>query len=286
MDFEKILDSYRLKINEYLEKCFENKNGEIYDAMRYSLLDGGKRIRPVISLAVCEALGGNMEEALSFGCAIEMIHTYSLIHDDLPCMDNDDYRRGKPTNHKVFGETTAVLAGDALLNMACETLVSADFDKTRIVEALKVIYQSSGADGMVGGQMLDMKAEKESPDGEGLKTLHRKKTGALIDAAAMVGAISAGKDANILKEYSSSLGMAFQIRDDILDIEGNEEIIGKPIYSDEKNNKVTFITLYGIGGAKSQLEEETQKAVDSIAFLGEKGEFLRELAFYLLNRES
>ncbi|MBR1970484.1 MAG: polyprenyl synthetase family protein [Clostridia bacterium] len=286
MSFINTLENYQKKINSFLEEYLSGKKGELYDAVKYSLLAGGKRIRPVLALAVCDALEGDNKKALVFGTALEMIHTYSLIHDDLPCMDNDDFRRGKPTNHKVFGEATAVLSGDALLNMACELITEAGFDAKITVEALRIIYTSSGAEGMVGGQMLDMKAEKVSLNEDELYLLHKKKTGALIDAAASLGAICAEKDKDLLKGYSASLGIAFQIRDDILDVDGDEISLGKPVNSDEKNNKVTFVTLYGIGGAQNKLMEETQNAIDSLEFLGEKGKFLKELALYLLNRES
>lgn len=286
MRFKNTLEDYQKKVNNFLEEYLSGKDGELYDAVRYSLLAGGKRIRPVLSMAVCDALGGDLEKALCYGAALEMIHTYSLIHDDLPCMDNDDFRRGKPTNHKVFGEATAVLCGDALLNMACELIAESEFDDKSNMEALRIIYSSSGAEGMIGGQILDMKAEKVSPDEEGLHLLHKKKTGALIDAAVSLGAICSGKNKDLLKKYSSSLGIAFQICDDILDVNGDEKSLGKPINSDEKNNKVTFVTLYGIGGAQNKLMEETQIAIDSLEFLGEKGLFLRELALYLLNRQS
>ncbi len=286
MSFKNTLENYQKKVNNFLEEYLSGKEGELYDAIKYSLLAGGKRIRPVLTMAVCDALGGDSEKALVFGSALEMIHTYSLIHDDLPCMDNDDFRRGKPTNHKVFGEATAVLSGDALLNMACELIAKTDFDDKSKIEALTIIYSSSGAEGMVGGQILDMKAEKVSLEEEELYLLHKKKTGALIDAAVALGAICSGKDKDLLKGYSESLGIAFQIRDDILDVDGDEISLGKSVNSDEKNNKVTFVTLYGIGGAKNKLMEETQNAIDSLEFLEEKGKFLNELALYLLNRES
>lgn len=286
MNFNACFNNYINEINNYLKDALTGRKGLIYDAMGYSLYAGGKRIRPMLSLACCDALDGNHAAALVYGSAIEMIHTYSLIHDDLPCMDDDDLRRGKPTNHIVYGEDTAVLAGDALLNFACESIVSKyNLPAETSLKALKIIYSASGAEGMIGGQIMDMLAEKEAPDAQTLNLLHSKKTGALIRAAASVGALSAGKDENLFNDYSSSLGLAFQIRDDILDIEGDAEKFGKPILSDEKNNKTTYVTLYGMEEAKKKLSDETQKAIASIEFLGEKGEFLRELALYLLNRE-
>ena len=287
MEFELQLQKYINSVNTYLHSVFDNKTDAVYEAMRYSLYAGGKRVRPVLSLAVTDALKGNAEAALCFGCSLEMIHTYSLIHDDLPCMDNDDLRRGKPTNHKVFGEDMAVLAGDALLNFACENIAAADYINPDIrMNALKILYTASGAEGMIGGQVLDMQAEGKSVDINYLELLHRRKTGALIQASAALGAISAEKPNNILDSYSESLGLAFQIRDDILDVEGDAEKFGKPILSDEKNNKTTYVTLFGIDGAKKRLTEETEKAIDSLQFLGNDGEFLRKFALYLLNREN
>lgn len=285
MDFLKQLELYRNKIDNNMHRLMDGESGHIYDAMRYSLYEGGKRIRPVLTLAVCDAFGGNAEAALCFACALEMVHTYSLIHDDLPCMDNDDIRRGKPTNHKVFGEALATLAGDALLNRACETVVFGGFGAELSLEALGIIFAASGADGMIGGQVLDIESEGKKIDGETLLDLHNKKTGALINAAVSLGAICGGKDKDILSEYSSALGLAFQIRDDILDVEGSAEKFGKPLKSDEKNGKNTFVTLYSAAGAQVRLEEETLRAEQAVASLGEKGEFLSALADYLLKRE-
>ena len=285
--FREKLEEYINQIDTRLHSLLDSREGLIYDAMRYSLYAGGKRIRPVITLACCEALGGDMNAALSYACAIEMIHTYSLIHDDLPCMDNDELRRGKPTNHIVFGEATAVLAGDALLNFACESVLNENIKDSKMqLDALKIIYEASGAEGMIGGQVMDMEAEEKKINGETLTMLHKKKTGALICASAALGAISAGKSASLFEKYASSLGLAFQIRDDILDIEGDAETFGKPIVSDEKNSKTTYVTLYGMDGAKEILKEETKTAINSLEFLGEKKEFLKELALYLLERKN
>lgn len=287
MSFQSEFNTYINTIDTYLHKSLDLKKGSIYDAMRYSLYAGGKRIRPMLTLACCDALGGDFKAALCYGCAIEMIHTYSLIHDDLPCMDNDDLRRGKPTNHIVFGENMAVLAGDALLNYACESVVNSRIDNPSMhLKALKIIYTASGAEGMIGGQVMDMAAEKESISGDVLSLLHKKKTGALISAAASLGAISAQREQDIFSEYAQALGLAFQIRDDILDIEGDALTFGKPIRSDEKNNKTTYVTLYGIDGAKKKLKEETNRAIQSLDFLKDKGEFLRNLALYLLERKN
>ncbi len=286
MQFSEKLEKYINEVNLCLENALEDKKGSVYDAMRYSLLSGGKRIRPVLSLACAEALGGDSAAALYLGCAVEMVHSYSLIHDDLPCMDNDDLRRGKPTNHIVFGEANAVLAGDALLNFACEFLLNSPIDDDKKLKGLRVLFSASGADGMIGGQSLDIEAETRAFNADELTQLHNKKTGAIINAAVSMGAIAAGHDEFKLYDYSSAVGLAFQIRDDILDVSGDEKVIGKPINSDLKNNKTTFVSLFGIDGASKKLEEETQKAIDSIEFLGEKGEFLRQFALYLLKREA
>lgn len=287
MEFHSAFNTYLNTINSHLHTLLGSKQGSVYDAMRYSLYAGGKRIRPVLTLACCDALGGNMDAALCYGSAIEMIHTYSLIHDDLPCMDNDELRRGKPTNHIVFGEDMAVLAGDALLNYACESIVKSHVASPEMnLEALNIIYSASGAEGMIGGQVMDMEAERKPINAEALAVLHQKKTGALITASAALGAICAGKERDLFFDYASSLGLAFQIRDDILDVEGDTETFGKPVLSDEKNNKTTYVSLYGIEGAKKKLEEETNKAIDSIDFLQDRGVFLKELALYLLKRKN
>ncbi len=287
MNFKNKFNEYLDIINLKLHNMFDDKSGSTYESMKYSLYAGGKRIRPVLTLASCDALGGDKEAALCFGCALEMIHTYSLIHDDLPCMDNDDLRRGKPTNHIVFGEHMAVLAGDALLNFACESIVKSplNLDPSVKLKALDVLYSASGAEGMIGGQVMDIRAENEAITAQELEILHNKKTGALINAAASLGAIASGEDEKLFHNYTSSLGLAFQIRDDILDVESDTETFGKPVNSDVKNNKTTYVSLYGIEGAKKLLREETEKAVSSIEFLEEKGSFLTELAFYLLERK-
>lgn len=287
MNFNEQFDLYLNSVNNYLHSLLDAQQGEIYDAMRYSLYAGGKRIRPILSLAVSDSLNGDFDAALCYGSAIEMIHTYSLIHDDLPCMDNDDLRRGKPTNHIVFGENMAVLAGDALLNFACESIINsnAGTDEMKLL-AIKEIFEASGCFGMIGGQVLDIRSENKKITEDELKILHKKKTGALIKAASRVGAISAGTPLDLFDVYAEAVGLAFQIRDDILDVEGNVETFGKPIHSDEKNNKTTYVSLYGIDGAKRKLAQETDKALESISFLGSKGEFLREFALYLLNREN
>jgi len=291
MDF---LVEFEKKINiteQYLNKFFtENDNHQksIYEAMRYSLMSGGKRIRPVLSLSCCELFGGG-EEVMPFACALEMIHTYSLIHDDLPCMDNDDLRRGKPTNHVVYGEALALLAGDGLLTRAFEVaLNNSELLPNITVDALKIIAQAAGAEGMIGGQVIDMESEDKDIDSVTLMTMHLHKTGALIMASAKMGALVGGAskdDVLKMESFSRYLGIAFQIKDDILDVEGNAELLGKPIGSDKTNHKTTFVSLYGIEQAKKMLVDYTTKAIDIISEYGEKAEFLKEFSNYLLSRD-
>lgn len=272
-------------LKEYM-KYEEKPQQKIYEAMNYSLFAGGKRLRPVITLMTAQMCGSDEKDALAFACALEMIHTYSLIHDDLPSMDNDDIRRGKPTNHIVFGEAMAILAGDALLNKAMETAASAKLKPEIIVKALKVLFNSSGTEGMIGGQVIDIENVERTEDE--LKNLHLLKTGALIRAAGLLGGIIAEATADELKaidEFSINLGIAFQIQDDILDVEGSEEKLGKPIGSDADNDKTTYVTLFGIEKSKALVKEYTDRAKKSISdrFL-EKAEKLNALADYLIKR--
>ncbi len=263
----------------------------IFDAMSYSLLAGGKRLRPVIMLYAAKMCGGDIGSVLPFACAMEMIHTYSLIHDDLPCMDNDDLRRGKPTNHKMFDEETAVLAGDALLNMAFEitsSMANSDIPADRILRAISVISRSSGAFGMIGGQMIDIESENKKISIEELKHLHSLKTGAIIRASGVVGAILSGADEEAIKkvdEYCDNLGIAFQIQDDILDVEGSAEKLGKPIGSDIENDKNTYVSLSSIEEAKDMVVIYTNKAIEALECFGDKKEYLCQLALTLVGRE-
>lgn len=275
---EKELDRYT--------KVKNNRQSEIYDAMRYSVMAGGKRLRPVIMLLSCEMCGGTDKDVMPFACALEMIHTYSLIHDDLPAMDNDDLRRGKPTNHVVYGEGMAILAGDALLNKAMEVAMSADVAPEIKVKAAAALFAASGTEGMIGGQVIDIKNSPMSA--EELENLHLLKTGALIRAAGNVGAIvGRGNDAEIeaIDMYCKSLGIAFQIQDDILDVKGSEAELGKPIGSDKSNNKTTYVTLFGLEKAEELAEEYTKRAVESLRkCFGEKADKLTALAEYLMGR--
>ena len=263
---------------------------DLYDAMEYSLLGGGKRIRPVLTLETCRMCGGDPELALPFACAVEMIHTYSLIHDDLPCMDDDDLRRGKPTNHKVYGEATAVLAGDGLLTAAFETALegSAGLPPERTLAAAACLAQAAGARGMVGGQALDIAAQGRSVSRSEVEYLQRCKTGALLSAAAEMGCIVAGSGEEAraaVRRYAQKLGLAFQVRDDMLDVEGDEATLGKPVGSDRANEKTTFVALLGMDACRELVEKLTREAVEALAPFGEAGGFLRWLAQSLADRE-
>ena len=265
---------------------------KIYQAMEYSLMSGGKRIRPVLLMAAVDAVGTpnfKGENFLSVASAVEMIHTYSLIHDDLPAMDNDDYRRGKPTNHKVFGEATAILAGDALLTLAFEVITRQKNVKFHVLlEVVKELAEAAGASGMVGGQSIDLESENKKIDLATLKKMHLGKTGALFRASIRAGAILAhasDKKLLALTKYAENFGLAFQITDDILDVEGNQETIGKPVGSDEKNHKSTYVALTSLDEAKKLADEAVQNALDAIKDFGEEADFLRDIVQYLPKRK-
>ena len=262
---------------------------DLYDAMCYSLLSGGKRLRPVLVLECCRLCGGTDSAALSFACAVEMVHAYSLIHDDLPCMDDDDLRRGKPTNHKVYGEAAAVLAGDGLLTAAFETAAgaAARLSAPQVVEAVEVLARAAGPAGMVGGQALDLAGEGRALSRAELEQIHDLKTGAMIGAAAELGCIAAGAsqaERKAVGDFARRLGLAFQIRDDMLDVEGDGPALGKPIGSDAANEKNTFVTLLGLEGCREEVARLTRAAAAALASFPERG-FLEELARRLAGRE-
>ncbi len=263
---------------------------KIFEAMEYSLMSGGKRLRPVLLMAAADSVGGDGEKFLSVASAIEMIHTYSLIHDDLPAMDNDDYRRGKLTNHKVFGEATAILAGDALLTLAFEVMTrQKNVEPKILLEVVKEMSIAAGVSGMVGGQMIDLESEGKKINLDTLKKMHLGKTGALFKAAIKSGAILAGADEkklSALTNYAENFGLAFQITDDILDVIGDEKNLGKPVGSDEKNHKSTYVTLTSLDEAEKLAEKSVDDAVDSLKNFGDEANFLRELVKFLIDRKS
>lgn len=293
INYNQTTDAYINMVNQRLDEyvSLQNQNYDyVIEAMRYSLMNAGKRIRPILVLEFCRAFGGNTKNALPFACAVEMIHTYSLIHDDLPCMDNDDLRRGKPSCHKQFDEATALLAGDALLNKAFEVLSNLSITECNPVialQALKVLSNYSGVNGMIGGQAIDLAQEgkKIKTDIDTLNQMHKLKTSALIQASCELGAICAKaeeEDVSKAREFGLSLGLAFQIVDDILDVEGNEELLGKPIGSDAQNDKVTFVTLHGLEKAKKMAYDYTQKALEIADTI--KSDYLKHITQALLNR--
>ena len=258
-------------------------------AMKYSLLSGGKRIRPILLLEFYALCGGKGDNALNFAAALEMIHTYSLIHDDLPCMDNDDMRRGRPSCHKAFGEDTALLAGDALLTLAFKTAAETDgIPADRVLKAIAVLAENAGISGMVGGQVEDLAFEKSGATLDELRGMYLKKTSCLLSAGAVCGSILAGADDEELKyaaEYAEKLGLAFQIIDDILDCTSDEKTLGKPIGSDEKNGKTTYVTLLGIDGAKAEAERLSDEALTALCKIKGDNAALRELTADLLDRK-
>ena len=272
----------------------ELKKGPAYDetlenSMEYSLMAGGKRLRPVLLMAAADAVGKDGSNFLTTGCAIEMIHTYSLIHDDLPAMDNDDYRRGKPTNHRVFGDGIAVLAGDALLTLAFEVMLRQQgATPETLVAVVSEMSRAAGPYGMVGGQVLDLEGEGRHLDMAALRKIHMGKTGALFCAAIRSGAILAGaNEAELaaLTLYAERFGLAFQITDDILDVIGDEAAIGKPVGSDARNEKATYVTLTSLEEAQKLAEAAVSEAVEALRIFDERAAFLRELALFLLRRE-
>ena len=278
----------KAQIEAYLQSLFtENElpQSRIFDAMRYSLLAGGKRLRPLLTLEFCRVCGGEPEKALPLAAAIEMIHTYSLIHDDLPCMDDDDYRRGRLTNHKVYGEANAVLAGDGLLTAAFAEAAKAPLPPERTLRAISVLSEAAGAYGMVGGQVLDLDGEGKTLAEDDVHDIHRLKTGALIRAACMMGAIAAGASEEKIEAarvYAEQLGLAFQIRDDMLDVIGDAEKLGKATGMDGSKN--TFVRLYGLSRCEELVMQHTNAAIEALSCLTDT-EYLKNLALSLAKRD-
>lgn len=284
-------------INNVLEKFLPVEEGQqriIFEAMNYSVRAGGKRLRPILMEETYHMFGGSSAVIEPFMAAIEMIHTYSLVHDDLPAMDNDEYRRGKKTTHAVYGEAMGILAGDALLNLAYETAAKA-FDMevadTRVARAFAVLAKKAGVYGMVGGQVVDVESEKSDDcpiTREKLDFIYRLKTGALIESSMMIGAILAGAssdEVSRVEQIAAKLGLAFQIQDDVLDVTSTLEVLGKPVGSDEKNNKATYVTFEGLDKAVSDVERISKKAEEQLDDLGYDDAFLKELFEYLIHRE-
>ena len=262
----------------------------IFEAQRYSLLGGGKRIRPFLVNTCCKTLGGNAEVSMPYACALEMIHTYSLIHDDLPCMDDDDLRRGKPTNHKKFGESTAVLAGDALLTRAFGVAASNPFaDSAANNMAVRILSDAAGDRGMIGGQVIDLEGEHTRLELEKLLRLHHLKTGALIRCAVLLGCLAAGympdtPEAKAMEEYADKVGLCFQVIDDIFDVSGTPELLGKNVGSDAGHHKTTFMAYFTEAEARAYAERCTAEAVSAISEL-KNSELLTDFAVFLLNRK-
>ena len=269
-------------LSEYLARRTEIPQ-TLRAAMEYSLFAGGKRLRPALALGAAELISGNDGDALPAACALEMIHTYSLIHDDLPSMDNDDLRRGKPTSHKVYGEAIAILAGDALLTLAFET--AADCGDAAV---MREIANAAGAEGMVGGQVIDLESENLKLGVPELRNLHAKKTGALIRVAVRVGAMAANANSeqlDALTRYGESIGLAFQIADDILDVVGDQNAIGKPVGSDASNNKSTYPAAVGLDGARKLADDAVADAVTALELFGPEADTFRALARYIIERD-
>lgn len=290
-EYLKILND---NLSDYLP-CVDPKSSTLCEAMNYSLMAGGKRLRPVLMMAACEFAGGKAEEALPYACAMEYIHTYSLIHDDLPCMDNDDLRRGKPTNHKVYGAGMATLAGDGLLNSAFEVMsknLFMHFDDPvklkRHIHAMYIITKSAGVTGMVAGQASDIESEHTQCSEEMLEYIHRNKTGALLEASIKAGLVLGGADDDMIKDmtrYAENLGLAYQIRDDLLDVIGNAEEMGKAAGMDAEHEKVTYVSLNGVENAEKELQRLTQDAIDVIEKYYDNAEFFRNLILELSTRK-
>lgn len=295
LDFKVQREQKVKEIEDSLQNYLPKQNGYqkiIMEAMGYSLLAGGKRLRPMLMKETYTLFGGHSKAIEPFMAAIEMIHTYSLVHDDLPAMDNDEYRRGRKTTHVVYGEDMAILAGDALLNYAFETAVKAFVlepeDSLIIGNALRVLGEKAGIYGMLGGQVIDVKETGHAVSKDVLDTIYELKTGALIEASMMIGAILGGASQEAVKtveRIASLVGLAFQVQDDILDVISTQEELGKPIHSDEKNEKTTYVTLLGIDDAKKVVEEKSEEAISLLRTLPNENPYLEELLMELIHRK-
>ncbi len=297
MDINRYLQEKKERVDSALERYFPKKEEltlNLYRAMRHSLFAGGKRIRPILSIASFEATGGKGERILPFACALEMIHTYSLIHDDLPAIDNDDYRRGKPTCHKVFGEAIAILAGDGLLTEAFRLMTNqpakdhSSGDEALVLDLINEVAQAAGVLGMVGGQVVDIESEGKTVDLPTVQYIHTRKTGAMILASVRVGAKLGGAKEALLKaltRYGESLGLAFQIADDVLNVEGQAALMGKQGGSDLCKGKATYPSVLGVEESKIRSKELVEMAVDALTLLGSEADPLRGIARFVIARE-
>jgi len=281
-------------IDASLEKMIQDSQSSktLVKAMKYSLLAGGKRIRPVLCLAACEAVGGVPQDALAAACALEMIHTYSLIHDDLPAMDDDELRRGKATCHMAFDEATAILAGDALLTLAFEVLSSVDFEDgnqaAQRLQVIRLISEAAGYQGMIQGQMLDIASESIKLSAAELQTMHRLKTGALIETSLACGALLAGADhrqRDLLNDYARKIGLAFQVADDILNVEGNPELMGKAVGTDSQREKSTYPSVLGIQASREFSKQLVREALQALETFDKQADPLRAIARYIIARK-
>lgn len=296
MEISRYLEDKRREVDHFLNQVIPAENLEpttLHEAMRYSVFAGGKRIRPILALAAAEAFGEPPKAALAVASSLELIHTYSLIHDDLPAMDNDDYRRGKLTNHKVYGEAMAILSGDALLTLAFELCSRADLlQGLHPAQQVHIIYElavGSGHLGMVGGQVLDIQAERKDIDLDALQTIHVHKTGKLIRAAVRMGALTSSADADQLQHltgYAEDIGLAFQIADDVLNVTGTREQLGKNAMTDAQRGKKTYPTFYGVEGARRLADQCVERAIGRLAGFDANADPLRELATYITARQN
>ena len=294
MEFKEELLQKTELVNNIIKGFYPKEEGlqkVIFEAMNYSIDVGGKRLRPIFMMEVSKLFDGFNKDIEPFMAALEMIHTYSLVHDDLPAMDNDDYRRGMLTTHKKFGHAMGILAGDALLNFAFETAADAVCNSTdinRAAKAMSVLGKKAGAYGMIGGQVVDVNLSGSKTTKEQLDFIYENKTSALIEAAFVIGAILSGaneEQIKLVEKAAYNIGMAFQIQDDILDVIGDAKVIGKPVLSDERNEKTTYVTIYGVDGAKKYVKDYTDEAINILANVGMENVFLNNLIISLINRE-
>ena len=294
MDINKEIAEHTTQVEAIITKYLPKESGyqkTVMEAMNYSFLAGGKRLRPMLMQETYRLFDGSSDIIEPFMAAIEMMHTYSLIHDDLPAMDNDDYRRGRRTTHVVYGEAMGILAGDALLNFAFETACKGlmqDVGNPAVARAVQILAQKAGIYGMLGGQVVDVESEGQPLEREKLDFIYDLKTGALIEASMLIGAVLAGaseKEQQVILQVAKDVGLAFQIQDDILDVTSDMETLGKPIGSDEKNHKTTYVTIRGLAQAQKDVEKISERALEGVASLSEENVFLNELIRYLIHRK-